>query len=464
MIKKIKSKLAPAYKNDNFYLFTFAVIIIAFSLIFTRLLVKTDDGNFLGMAANPDFTYYSFLKSRYLNCSGRTFGELLLMFFIRQDIFAWKISNSFMLIYLVWFLQKFASLFVTDDNKRLTYLLTSVSLFLIIITTLNPSAFWFSGSFTYLWPFCGMCMCLYPAVMFYFGKRSGAAAYVLSLFGALLCCGEEQGAACTVSFYIILLVALVVKFKKIPFKFIPQFVLSGVSAYFLLTSPGAAQRAVTEATKNFPDFASMGVLKKLLCGFSVLFGEVYFLSLFVTLFFAVFLSLAIYSLDKSERTKRFLIIANTIIGLNVILFNGIISILNRLPVYMMIRAFYLDGKFFPQFLILTLCGFVVMGIFILMLLRYIKSVGKRGILPLVIFAASLASSVVLGFSSSVFASGQRICFFTNMLMLADCIYFAGVCEKSRTYEKAVYSALIISCLCFALECIAYSAVEIPFMG
>ena len=89
--------------KENYPLFVFGVTITAFVLIFTRFFMKMDDGNFLGIALAPDFTYEGFLTERYNNISGRTINEFLVMFFCRHNIIWWKLFISTLLIFIVCF-------------------------------------------------------------------------------------------------------------------------------------------------------------------------------------------------------------------------------------------------------------------------------------------------------------------------------------------------------------------------
>ena len=112
-------------KNDNLkkYLtpFVFFLIILIFHLVFTRLLIKTDDGHFSGIVNAPDFTYSGWLTERYNTVSGRTIGEFLLVFFLRNNLIFWKLANSLMMTYPVYFWCKLSETFkggFTSDEKQ----------------------------------------------------------------------------------------------------------------------------------------------------------------------------------------------------------------------------------------------------------------------------------------------------------------------------------------------------------
>ena len=90
--------LNKAKEFSPFIIFT--VLITAFSLFYTRYFIKMDDGNFLGIVSSPDFTFAGWLTERYQTLSGRTVGEFLMSFFIRQDLIFWQIINALIIVYI----------------------------------------------------------------------------------------------------------------------------------------------------------------------------------------------------------------------------------------------------------------------------------------------------------------------------------------------------------------------------
>ena len=111
--EKVKSRLP---------LITYAVLIFVFSVFFTDLLIKTDDGHFMGIVSESGFTYKGWLTERYQTLSGRTVGEFLLAFFIRHDILIWKLLNASLIVYIACFFYKLSGFFkgnFSDTHKQI---------------------------------------------------------------------------------------------------------------------------------------------------------------------------------------------------------------------------------------------------------------------------------------------------------------------------------------------------------
>ena len=77
--------------------------------------------------------------------------------------------------------------------------------------------------------------------------------------------------------------------------------------------------------------------------------------------------------------------------------------------------------------------------------------------------AAVMSAVVLGFSSSVYASGQRVFFFTDVLTLfASAVLISDGKSKKNIY---VYNtAVIIAVIMLIVNCFNFALLEIPIMG
>ena len=102
-------------------LIIYSALIMVFSVFFTRYFIKMDDGNFMGIVSSPDFTYLTWLTKRYLALSGRTVGEFLLSYFLKQNIIFWQIINALLIIYIATFWYKLSKRFSgsgSDDRGR----------------------------------------------------------------------------------------------------------------------------------------------------------------------------------------------------------------------------------------------------------------------------------------------------------------------------------------------------------
>ena len=76
----------------------------------------------------------------------------------------------------------------------------------------------------------------------------------------------------------------------------------------------------------------------------------------------------------------------------------------------------------------------------------------------------MCSAVVLGFSPSVYASGQRVFFFAEMLTLISAAILLTASADSRGKRITESAARIISAVMLLLNCLSWFFMEIPIMG
>ncbi len=462
-MKNIKTLCRKASASPYFPLACFGAAITLFFLIFTRHFIKTDDGHFLGIFAAPDFSYSGWLTERYNTVSGRTVGEFLLAFFARRNIVWWQIFTSSAVTYIVWFLFKLSELFGSKQSakKRMTF--CCCGLFLIFISCLNPSVFWFSGTFTYVLPFAGMLMATAPLIFYVLGGKPSKITVAAALPAAFIGTAQEQAAVCTLALFTVL--AAVIIIKKLRFKpslFVPL-IPAALCAFFLLTSPGANKRAGIEAAGAFPAYPDMSIFEKLYCGVSVFFANSYFLSNFLILVLIALLSIVLY--EKScAKQKNLLIMLNILCVVICTAVNYGVSALGGGLAHTVIRKAFLLGDFSAPFCVLFACGCILTFVILFLSVKLILSDAKTGLSASLCLAAGFGCALMMSFTPSIFASGQRAYFFTNMFTVAACAVLFSSAKESKTSDRILNACTVYATLMFAVNCFAFKFFEHPLMG
>ncbi len=446
--------------KDNSPFFIFAVGIFLFNLIFTRYFLKMDDGNFLGIATAPDFSYGEFLSYRYNNISGRTVNEFLVMFFCRHNIILWKLFISALLIFIASFFVRLSSYFSGEFSKKQRQVFCVLSFFMMMVSCLNPSVFWFAGSFTYLFPFWGLCATAFPFLVYIYEKRLSAPLMIIGIFGSVAAASQEQGAVCVVALIIILSVAIKLNSLKFKIVFLVPLAVSIHFLVYLFTSPGMAKRGETEAA-NFERYLSFSFGEKLLCGMSAFFANSFYLSAVLILSLVMLLSASVYSYNKN---KALLFSVNVLSGFTCIVLNIICCATGKGLAHVQVRESFLSGDFSWQVKAFIAFGFLlliaVMFMSVLLLIKN-KSVGFPVFLCL---GAGFGCALMMSFSSSIFASGQRVYFFTNMFIALGCIILLSSAQKSKLTKAAFKIAVGYAVATAVLNIFAFTFFEHPLMG
>jgi len=461
MDNNIKITKAKSYSPLDF----FSVIIVLFSLIFTRLLIKMDDGHFLGIATAPNFTYLGFLKERYYNLSGRTVGEFLVMFFLRHNFIWYQLCNSALIIYIVWFWCKLSDKFNGQIQQRNRHIFCCCAMFLMIVSCLNPSVFWYAGSFSYLWPFAGVLLTISPLVFYIFDDRLNNKILVASFFGAFLGTAQEQACASTIALYIILIVIIIV--KKSNFK--PQLLIPllpiAICSYFLFSAPGIDGRTAMEAASGFPAFFEMSIFQKLFAGFCVFIANVFYLSNFLILLFIALISVMLYKLSKNQPlAKKLLIAANAFSVFVCVILNYSVSASTHSMPHMVFRNTFISGEFNIYSIILIAFGILLLIMLLGMIIILTVQDKKVGLAVLICCAAGFGCAMALSFSPTMFKSGQRVFFFTNMFVITACAILISCVPNSRVSRFLLKCSVVYGSLTFLVDLFAFSFIELPLMG
>ena len=439
----------------------FCIAITAFYLIFTRLVIKTDDGHFLAIMSESGFDLIEWLKLRFETLSGRMTCEFLTMKFLSVPLIFWKITASLIWIFIVWFIIKLIFAFGVRDRSSEIFAVCIP--FTVFIGCLNPGAFWFSGSMTYLFPFGAMIAVELPAVFDLLNIQYRRIPFImLSAVAGLLACSQEQTAALTVGFYSVLLICLVIGKRLKPYHFVPV-PFAAFSTYLLFSAPGMAERMKLE-TGKFERFADMNIVEKLFCGLSNYFAFGFMMSAVVLGLLIVLTVIKLNSLYNSKAVKALSYSLSAFAVLSFVGGNALsLAVNGSIPDKAFEKMFSSGGTNAVNIIIIAVC-LVTLLLIVSALIMIMRKQFKVGFSSLLCYVAGVCSAVVVGFSSSVYVSGQRIFFFSELLTLIACAILFSSAEKDRKTEEVGNIAAVISSAMYLTNCFVWFFLEIPIMG
>lgn len=118
----MREKLKEFQNSPCSIIAAFSAAVLFFCTVFTRLILKTDDGHFLGILHRNGFTVTSWLHERYTTVSGRIVGEWLMINFLRLPLIFWKLFIAALIIYIMYFLCRLSDFSAKDRYKTEIYL------------------------------------------------------------------------------------------------------------------------------------------------------------------------------------------------------------------------------------------------------------------------------------------------------------------------------------------------------
>lgn len=382
-----------------------------------------------------DDTYYqtqnldaNFLLMRYTFWSSRLLIDFVVMLFVRC-FWLWKIINVCIIVLLNYMLQK---IFVKSTNGK--WLVAALVLLYPIFHM--STAGWIATTVNYAWPLAFGLVGIYPAIKVYREERIRFFEYPIYIISLLYGANQELMVVVILAIYAVMIIVLLRKdglTKKLAFP-TAQFLLSVASIVFIITTPGNMARYQSEIATFFLDYEMLSIPRKLSLGFSRTLSHLFFSRNMLFLVLCIGVCLLVW-LRRKEWLARVIALVPLIVcllfGFNAAgergLFLGkLVSVANRHHGLLDVANYY-DKKAFVCFFIL---GISTICLGISLFIAFEKP--SNSWIAIGILALGLGTSMMMAFSPTVWASGDRTYIF---------LYYALICVTLlmyREYRRAGY--------------------------
>ena len=410
----MKEKLKNIFKDGRFAIFLF----IIFEL-FLMIFVNTNSGDdilFRTLKAGNSNTF-EVVKLRYTEWSSRVIIEFVLIEIITKSKIIWAILQSLMMGLLAYSISK---LFIKKEFKeKLNPLI--IALVLTYPISVLTVVGWGASTINYIWPLATCLFAIIPIKKYYAEEKIKWFEYPLYSFALVFAANMEQTAAILLGTYLLFMVLLIIKEKKVrPFMII-QLILVILSVIFILKSPGNMSRMQDEMAGHFKDFGTLSIAEKITLGLTSTVGDILKWTIdFAPLILCISIVVYIFSEYKEKLYRVVSMVPLVIISslgillkyLNDIFPNiGTLSVIFQTPEVTLTTANINNiVNFLPITIAMILFGFMALSILIIF-----KKID--GNVPLIVFLAGLASRLIASFSATVFISAPRTMIFFDFAML-----------------------------------------------
>lgn len=401
-------------------------------LLLAHTLIRADFGDDLAyknILANQ--TLFDFLRERYHTWSSRVLIEAVMLLFVTGNVWWWKIADSLMIVLFLWIVSE---LFggENEQEKMRAQMLMFCMIWIVPFSSLS-SAGWITTTINYLWPLTLGLVAMLPLRHWIREEKIPVWEFAVCPVCALYGANMEQMGAILLGSYAVFGGYLLWKRKKLsPFYFVQLLLIAG-SLVFILTAPGNACRTEAEIQRFFPEFSGLSAGQKLWMGF--LDTTQYYLAAgdgqksYVFGLFSVILWLAAL-LTFWKRKEKHGIPGLLLSLLPVVFYWGIGQagnfLLNsgwltrgRNGIGVLAQNRQIPGmSYFSGGLVVfqTLCYLIVLAA-VAGTLFYVWGVSEEALLELLILAAGFLSRLVVGFSPTIYASGDRTALFCTAAIL-----------------------------------------------
>ena len=404
-----------------------AVLLLVQGLIRMNL---NDDAVYVNCLQNQ--TLFSFLQERYATWSSRVIIEAVMLPLVMANSWIWRILNILVVLLLVW---NTADLFAVDKEKIKAQSLFFLMMWVIPLGSLY-SAGWITTTTNYLWALAIGLMGLRPLKHFLTSEKCSWWEYIICPICVLYGANMEQMSAILLGAYLVVGIYMLIQKKKLsPFYWV-LIVEIVCSLLFILVAPGNAERTLAETAHYFPEYENFGVAEKLVMGFVE--SAHYYIAggqdracYVFPLLVGVLLFLLIQKNRQGGIANRKSMILQLIVGLVPFVFHwgmtrligflfeeGLLTRgLNLIGLLVYNRQTPSVGQYSWGQVWLQIAVYAVILGCVAATICLLHGKSKETLLELTILAAGFASRFMMGFSPTIYVSGDRTALFCSVAIL-----------------------------------------------
>lgn len=412
-----------------------ALFILELTLMFFITPNKYDDQVFLESVTGT--SVWSYVGPRYYNWSSRLIIEFVLCSVLKISKYLWILVEALMVTLAGY---SIAKLFVKNNESKNENIIMLVSMILIYPIMQMNSAGWAATTVNYMWPLATGLFALIPIRKIWDGEKIKFWQYPLYVLATMFAANQEQSCAILVGTYLLFAILMIIKNKKIhPFMVI-QNLLVIASLIFILTCPGNNVRTQTEIANQFKDFEMLTVLDKIGLGLTSTMGLIIENGNIVFAVMSILIAVNIF-LNYKERLYRvislvpvFSILTLCYFSTNVKAIFPFFGALKDLLIeeQVMLTAANCNDMFNVIPIVFAAANFICI---IMSLLLMFKSLNN---ISLLVFLVGLASRLIMGFSPTVFLSGERtMLFFEFAMIIVSILVWQEIVKKNDKNDKKI---------------------------
>lgn len=388
--------------------------------------------------------FLDYLLWRYQTWVGRMAAEALIYLVFHMGLWFWRLANAFILVLLPIGILHLAKKCARAAGYGIGAAAGAASCYLMMsVMTLGYAAIWVNGSVFYTWSFtCGI-YALFPLADIVYGKNKEQGPwwkYLYALpFSVLAAMSIEQMGAVLLAFLVSGIIYLFWRKKRIPIFLLVQTGLTAVSFLILFLAPGNAMRVAAETQNWLPQYTALSFGEHLFLTIQWLLSS--FANENVLFFIAIWMAGGVLLSEKKEHPSW--LIGGGIYALAGILAFAGISLFSDLGLHIADITVRIDQV--PSAGDMTVSNWFALIWWIgavVFTFAFLWKVSECNITILLVYLAGIASEAVMYFSPTIYASGARVYYLTDLLFLFVILNLSmQIREKGR--QNRFYVLLVL---------------------
>ena len=411
------------------------IYLIPFVLLFLFILSKNAAVGY----SHDDLTFQWFLKVypsliefsefRYTHWTNRNIIECLILIFLKQNMWVWRIIDSLIYPLIAFFTIKLLDKKDSFKNSAIACIL--VAIFYRGIRIALESTGIMTTSINYIWPLLSLIIHFYLLKEYLFGKEINniykkILVYSLILIKLIFAANNEQLAIVALGVYVFGFIYLIYKKIKIPnFVYLCLAVLSIIIINSLIC-PGNQNR-IDVALRFYPWYAHLNPLNKLNIGFSNILTE--WITKWNWISAILFGLLGIYGyLSNKTNLRKVICFIPLIIVILFWIATSLVPGLNTLMTENITRIGYA-----PTGLKNMIISLIIYTVFIISLIyayfSLFKLNKKLGYIIIALSLIALGSAVMYGFTPTILSKERMYIFSSACFLIIDYILISNLIKK-----------------------------------
>ena len=403
--------------------------IILFVLVFLWFLFmgqpSGDDVWFVD--AGSSMSLKEFVIFRYNKWTTRLVIEAIMIVLLKLPNVVWITLTALMVVLLYYGVQYLLQV----KNSCETYI---SMIFIIIFVCFSPfsEAGWYATTINYLWPVATF---FYGVTLFkdvIDNKKIGMKKTVFCVVAIFFSSNQEQISALLFGYFILSLIAYIWKYKRFPRELAACGVVICAMLIFHMTGPGNANRTLSEINTWYPDYVGFNVVDKLILGIVSTISGIVCGGNIIILICSLAITIMVVIKGKCNFMGK---IVSCIPPLMVVIGqafceDNISGPINEICCSVkMFSCTVVQSDLYSEDASITL----IIGTIYFLIYMYSLWIifSKKAFFPFVVLASMLCSRIMMGFSPTVFASGERtfVFMYIGMLFLTLKSIFQIVCSN-----------------------------------
>ena len=391
------------------------------------------------------YSVWGFIRERYYTWASRSFIEMVLIVLTHYPILIWQVADSLVYVLIAWLFGKI----IKEDDSFVR--LASCSLWMTYPFIHMNSAGYIATTLNYTWPLLGILGVVYFLKKQLNGVRLKWWQHALNIVCILYGANTEQGTAILFGVYVVAIGYDMIVKKNISKTIMAQMGILLLEMIYILTCPGNPARIAYETAHLFPEYAELGLLRKVEMGIT---SAMYHFLLIENIVFALF-TFVLWQVSRQFAKKDWERVVCAIpFALSMCFSMGSSLFYRWFPKLEYFRTSLTKfGTLFrdkPESLLPCLV-YAVAVIAILWSLYFIcREHWLHAGIVFTMLGLGFGSRMMLGFSASIWASSDRTYIFMYVAFILSSLLLMTIMRNQRI-KQAIYYVSIMTASCSYLS-------------